>query len=152
MLGTMARYGEHLPNGFITDLLEFRCVMFPPVVTLAITGAPDEIAGFLKRAERLPETSEAFAAYDWNLQLLMAASCGNPIYKLILNDFNALFKTMALKYFSTAIARNASRRYYRKLIRAIGGEGSNVETVVRRMMEQSIEIWKDQKKEQERYD
>ena len=142
MLGTMAKYGEYLPDGFVIDLLEFRCAMLPPVAVMAVENAPDDIMAFLKDADYLSETPEAFATFDWKLQLLMTSSCPNPIYKLILKDFNTLFKALALDYFHTAEARNASMGYYRDLKRAIGDDGSVIETIVREMMVQSIEIWK----------
>jgi GntR family negative regulator for fad regulon and positive regulator of fabA len=141
LLSTLAKYGDYLPNGFITHLLEVRMTMLPPLAKRAATNHPKIIMNYLDTARTLDENAEAFSNYDWKLQMLMARHSKNPVFSLILNDFTSIFKIMALRYFSMKIARQASRTYYRELSRAIEQSGEAVANVVKKAMEQSIDIW-----------
>ena len=142
LLSTLAKYGDYLPNGFITHLLEVRLTMLPLVAAQSAAHHPSLMVDYLSQAERLAENSRAFSDYDWNLQLLMARNCGNPVFALILNDFTPIFKTMAIQYFSEKTARLASRNYYRQLGDMIKNGGhKGVQGVVKKAMAQSIAIW-----------
>jgi GntR family negative regulator for fad regulon and positive regulator of fabA len=141
LLSTLAKYGEYLPAGFITHLLEVRVTLLPPVARFAVEHHPNVIMDHLARAWQLPEEAESFASYDWNLQMLMARKSNNPIFSLILNDFASIFKTMALRYFSQSKARKASLEYYQHLSQTINNGGATVEKAVKDAMERSIGIW-----------
>lgn len=141
LLGTMAKYGDYLPNGFITHLLAVRVTLLPPVAGMAAENQPDAIADRLAKAENLPDDAESFAAYDWKLQILMARHSQNPIFSLILNDFGPVFKSMALRYFSQNKARRTSSQYYQNMFDEIQNGGKAVEKIVKTAMEESIEIW-----------
>jgi len=71
----------------------------------------------------------------------MADKTGNPIFKLMRNDFSDMFASLFSAYFAIPLARNASRVYYRALAAAIQTEGHLVETVVRAAMEESVTLW-----------
>ena len=142
LLGTLAKYAEHLPNGFITQLLEVRLTLLPSVARFAAEHHPAVILDHLEASKTLPDEAMPYATYDWNLQIQMARHSNNPIFPLILNDFASIFTTMAMRYFRQPTAREASREYYLKLSRVIGKSGATVEKVVRAAMAQSINIWK----------
>jgi GntR family negative regulator for fad regulon and positive regulator of fabA len=142
LLSTLAKYGEYLPNGFITHLLEVRLTMLPPVAKLAATYRPEIILNYLGGAQNLTEDAKAFSDYDWQLQLLMARNSRNPVFSLILNDFAPIFAAMARHYFAGETARRSSRLFYGELARAINNSTDAVENVVRKAMEQSITIWR----------
>lgn len=148
LLSTMARYAEFLPEGFVVNLLEVRAVFLPAIARRAVQHAPEVFLDYLGRAEDLGDEAEAFVNYDWELQVLMARHSRNPIWPLILNDFDYIFKIMALRYFSRQEARDVSRAYYLELSRAIDQGGEEVERVVRFVMETSIELWKELKASQ----
>ena len=141
MLGTLAKYGDFLPNGFITQLLEVRVTLLPPVARLAVIQQPQKVLDFLDRRPQLADSVETYATYDWELQMCIAKESGNPIYALILNDFAAIFKKMAARYFIAHKSRKASLSYYGDLAQAIERRDHSVENIVRKAMEQSIEIW-----------
>ena len=148
LLSTLAKYGDHLPNGFITHLLEVRLTMLPPVAARAAANHPDIILDYLSQAESLPDDTGTFSNYDWNFQILIARKSGNPVFSLILNDFTSIFSAMAMQYFIEKKARLASRHYYHELSDTIkGGGGQRVEDVVKKAMAQSIAIWKGIKRE-----
>ncbi|MBW2630822.1 MAG: GntR family transcriptional regulator [Deltaproteobacteria bacterium] len=142
LLSSLAKYGESLPNGFITRLLEFRVVLIPPIARLAIASSPGVFREYLNLFSNLGDDAPAFADYDWNLQILFVRHSGNPIYPLILNDFSSIFKVMALRYFSLEEGRESSRDYYLQLLRSIEQEKGDAEQIVRSVLEKSINIWK----------
>jgi GntR family transcriptional regulator, negative regulator for fad regulon and positive regulator of fabA len=141
MLGTLAKYGDFLPNGFITRLLEVRVMLLPPVAGLAASHQPQRLIAHLGLRPRHSDSAETFAAFDWAFQMRMARESGNPIYPLILNDFASIFQKMAARYFNPQHSRDASLVYYRNLTSAIERQDNSVEKVVKKAMEQSIQIW-----------
>lgn len=141
LLGTLAKYGDNLPNGFITHLLAVRVTLLPPVAGMAAEYQPDTLAEYLAQARSLPDEAGPYAVYDWKLQMLMARHSQNPIFPLILNDFGSVFKTMALRYFSWSKARKTSLKYYQRLSAEIHNGGKAVEQAVEAAMQESIHIW-----------
>ena len=141
LLSTMAKHIDTLPSGFVTQLLEVRSRLLPIIAGLAVDRAPDEVLALLANAESLDDDVDAFVAFDWRLQVFMASKTGNPIYKLMLNDFAGMFETLAKTYFSLALARMASRKYYQSLSTAIQSGGRRVETIVMDAMEESVALW-----------
>lgn len=142
LLSTLAKYIDTLPSGFVSHLMEVRSRLLPVMAGLAAERAPDEVQAFLKLAKALDDEVAAFVDFDWRLQLLLATHSGNPIYKLILNDFSRIFETMAAAYFQLPEARASSRSYYRDLAAAIQTGTDRVETVVADAMDQSVALWK----------
>ena len=141
LLGTLAKYADYLPNGFITHLLAVRLTLLPPVAGLAAEYQPDAIADYLVYARDLRDEAESYAAYDWKLQMLMARHSQNPIFPLILNDFGPVFKSMALRYFSQGKARKTSSKYYQRLSEEIRNGAEVVAQTVKGAMQESIQIW-----------
>jgi GntR family negative regulator for fad regulon and positive regulator of fabA len=141
LLGTLSKYSDHLPNGFITHLLEVRLTMLPWVAGRAARFQPQILLDYLAGASNLDEDAKAFSDFDWKLQMLLARNSQNPVFSLILNDFAQIFADMALQYFTLNIARQASRTFYTEFSRAIEKQTDTVEDVVKIAMEQSISIW-----------
>lgn len=142
LLGTLSKYSDYLPNGFITHLLEVRLTMLPSVAGRAARSQPEMLLNYLADARNLAEDAKAYSDFDWNLQMLMARNSQNPVFSLILNDFALIFANMARHYFDLPLARQASGAFYRELSRAIEKHTNTVEDVVKKAMEQSISIWK----------
>ena len=116
--------------------------MLPSVAAEAAVHHPSILVDYLSQAEALSDDTGAFSEYDWNLQLLMARNCGNPVFALILNDFKSIFKTMAIQYFTNKTARLASRNYYRQLSNTLESSGhKKVARIVKKAMAESIVIW-----------
>ena len=143
LLGTLSKYSDYLPNGFITHLLEVRLTMLPSVAGRAARFQPEILLGFLAQAQNLAEDAKDFSDFDWRLQMLMARNSQNPVFSLILNDFAQVFAKMAMHYFDLTMARQASRAFYRELRRAIENNPTTVEDVVKKAMEQSVSIWQE---------
>jgi GntR family negative regulator for fad regulon and positive regulator of fabA len=141
LLSTLAKHTDVLPAGTVTHLLEVRSRLLPIIAGLAADRAADDILAVLAKADNLSDDVDAFVAFDWRLQIRMADRTGNPIYKLMLNDFAGMFETLAMAYFTIPHARIASRQYYRALGAAIRAGGRHVETVVMDAMEESVALW-----------
>lgn len=141
MLGTMARYADSLPENFINDLLEVRLTILPGCARSAAGIAPRELLAHLKDAPDVTETPGTFAAYDWDLQVLMVRNSGNRIYPLILNDFKLIYQQLAVGYFSFQVARESSVKYYAALTAALPDDEQAVEKAVRSVMKESLIIW-----------
>ncbi len=149
VLSTLARYDEHLPDGFVAHLLEVRVTLLPAAARMAARNAPEALLEHLGRAESLDDDPEKFAEYDWELQLLMVKHSRNPVFTLIYNDFAAMFKTMGVRYFRFEEARDASRTYYVDVSRAIEQGGEDVERIVGSVMERVMGLWSELKCSQE---
>lgn len=142
LLGTLARYIEYMPEGFVENLLDIRTDLIPAIALRAVKNSPDEILEYLKSAPGPGSEASLFARYDWGLQRLMAQCAKNPIYGLILNDFSGLFQAMAVFYFGLATGRKASLAYYEGLKKAVSaGDVQMVKAVVRKAMQESLDIW-----------
>lgn len=85
--------------------MEVRRRLLPIIAGLAVDQAPDDVRAFLKHAGQFDDDVNTVMDFDWRLQLFMATKSGNPIYKLILNDFSTMFATLATAYFSLPEAR-----------------------------------------------
>jgi GntR family negative regulator for fad regulon and positive regulator of fabA len=141
LLGTLSKYSDHIPNGFVTHLLEVRLAMLPRVAGRAAILQPEILLGYLSGAQNLSEDAGDFSDFDWKLQMLMARHSQNPLFSMILNDFGHIFNHMARHYFQLDTARRASLIFYQELARAIENHVHTVEDVVKKAMEQSILIW-----------
>lgn len=142
LLGTLVSHSDLVPARLIMHLLDFRLIMLPPVAGAAADKAPGALLDFLSERRLLSESGGRFAEYDWRLQIRMARLSQNPVYSMILNDFHSIFYAMAGFYFSHQQAREASMRFYEELYFAVHEGCARVEQVVRKAMEQSIDIWK----------
>ena len=145
LLGTLSKYNDYLPNGFVVHLLEVRQTMLPVIAGRAARFQPKLMLDYLTKARNLAEDAHDFAEFDWELQMRMARNSQNPVFSLILNDFALIFAHLALRYFNQDKARQASRKYYRELTRAIQERDVTVETIVHEAMAESISIWKEVK-------
>ena len=141
LLGTLARYGKNLPDGFIAHLLEIRLVLLPPAALSAAQKQPQAILKHLEQAGGLANDAETFTDYDWNLQTLFARNSGNPVYPLILNDFKSVFHMIAQYYFVHENARSASLHFYRALGNALSRQLNGIDQIVRNAIVESIQIW-----------
>lgn len=143
LLSTLVKYGEYLPDSFITHFLNIRCMFIPFLAKKSMAQAPESIEEYLEKFHSLEDDPEAFMVFDWELQRLMAALSGNPLYRMILNDFNELYRTMGIEYFKFEKARQSSLKYYEKLFKAVSSRDiPAVESIVRAVMDEAIVIWK----------
>ncbi len=142
LLSTLVKYGEYLPESFIGHFLNIRSVLIPLLSKMAVKTNPGDLQAYLEGAGDLTADPKAFMEYDWELQRLMASKSGNPLYRMILNDFDSIYRLMGIDYFTAETARQSSLEYYGKLLEAVKlRDASKVESIVRDVMEEAIEIW-----------
>ncbi len=136
---------ENIPKEFTIHLLELRKSLSPTYVKDAVNHKVLTVVALLKESDDVLDEPQAFAEFDWYLQRGLAAASPNPIYLLILNSFEKLYIKMATLYFHDEASRQASRNYYQSLMEAaLSKDGEKAEILVKKMMEDSIEIWKKQ--------
>lgn len=140
ILSTMAVYAQYLPREFVAHLLQARIILLPACARDAVAAVPDKFLNFLGNAASPDDNPENVAAYDWELQSMMAHNSGNLIYPLILNDFAPVFHILGEQYFQWDMAREASASYYNRLNKVIAQSG-DVRQTVSDAMEESLTIW-----------
>ena len=138
ILTTLARFGDDLSPEMIRHLLSARALMFPGVASQAAENDPKAVSRYLKVH---PSNNAAdFSQYDWALQMLMVHLAGNPVVRMIFNDFTAVYQVLGERYFSFKRARNASLAYYDNLQDTLDN-GGDVQKVVASAMAEAQALW-----------
>ncbi len=142
VLSGIVRCSQHLPPNFVPNLLQVRLDLAPTYTRLAVERAPASVCAALAGHDRLGESAEAYARFDWTLQKTLAVSSGNPVYALILNTFASFYQQLAVLYFSLPEGRASSSAYYTALAdTAAQGDAAAAENATRSVMRQSIALW-----------
>jgi GntR family negative regulator for fad regulon and positive regulator of fabA len=142
ILADIARFPSYLPQGFVTNLLNIRLLLAPQYARLAFQNDNSQVLEYLEGRKNLPDSTEAFVAYDLNLHILLTTLSGNPIFTLIFNGFIELYLAMGMIYFSKAEARISSRQFYEDLANAgRANDLDKVEEITRQVMQKSIDLW-----------
>lgn len=142
ILGAMARYGDHLPSTFVTQLLEVRCVLAPAYTEAAIQSDAVSVTALVAGYGELAPTAAAYARFDWDLHHGLTVLSANPVYTLILNGFASFYAVTAPRYFAHAEARRVSREYYHDLHNAAAtADAARGAAVTRAVMKKSIRLW-----------
>jgi GntR family negative regulator for fad regulon and positive regulator of fabA len=146
LLSALVQQSEHLPENFVAHLLAVRLAIAPAYTRLSIQNQPREIAVLLERLVELDDEPSAFAQSDWELHRALTIASQNPIFTLILNGFNNFYQAMAIQYFASSQARQASRIFYQELLAAAGAQDAGAaENITRQMMQNSLSLWEEAK-------
>ena len=140
VLRTLAKHGDLLSPEMIGHLLDFRANLQPIIASAAARRDPQALLEHLNQASGLADQAQDYADFDWRLQVLMADLSGNPIYRLIINDFAGAFSVLAGFYFQKPEQRRRSSSYYQALAKALKNRRS-IAKVVRKAMEESAQVW-----------
>ncbi|MBK8989150.1 MAG: fatty acid metabolism transcriptional regulator FadR [Chloroflexi bacterium] len=142
VLGALVGYPDHLPRGFVTNLLEVRLNLAPAYTRAAVSHAPTAVANFLAGYATLADETAVYAAYDWQLHRHLTIQSNNAIYTLILNGFTGFYEQLAQVYFASADARARSRTFYAELYAAAQqADADRAEALTRATMAESIQLW-----------
>ncbi|MBU0992048.1 MAG: fatty acid metabolism transcriptional regulator FadR [Proteobacteria bacterium] len=141
LLNTMARYGEYLPQNFISYLLDARAAVLPSMAFQAATNSPEVISGVLERTSSLKNTAKAYTRFDWELQKLFARESKNPLAVMLLNSFEVMYLALGQFYFSHQKGKQTSAGYYELLKAALQIGPREVASLVRAEMIKAREIW-----------
>ncbi|MHB8156037.1 MAG: fatty acid metabolism transcriptional regulator FadR [Desulfocucumaceae bacterium] len=142
-LANIAQNTDRFPQEFVIHLLEVRAALAPAFTRSAVSGNPARVVAVLAESGELEDSSEAFAQFDWQLQKALSILSGNPVYLLILNSFDVVYVQLARQYFSRRENRQASQKFYRRLLTsAMAANPGEAERFTREAMEESIELWK----------
>lgn len=143
VLAAIAQHSESLPADFIPNLLAVRILLAPAYARLAVERNPAHIANLVAGSPALPETAEAFSAFDWQVHQQLTVCSGNPVFTLILNGFQDLYQAMGLVYFESTATRNHSRRFYSGLLNcARQGDAASACSLTDTVMRESLANWR----------
>ncbi len=144
LLGSMVEYEKGMTPAMVEHLLGVRQVLLPGIAGIAWARDPRALREYLETRPGPGDSPERFARYDWGLHLLMVKLTGNPVFKFMFNDFEAVFQNLGRGYFSRPDACRASLDFYRELFEIIGesGDAARVEHCVRQAMATSIDLWR----------
>ena len=137
----LAQYQNPLPTDFVANLLTVRTLLAPSYTSMAIAKAPQEIASFLLDADRLEDTPEDFADYDWKLHWLLTVHSGNTFFTHFVNSVRRLYEIMGVPYFSQERSRQLSRGFYRSLRDcALVGDSQAAGELAEKIMTESCDL------------
>lgn len=143
ILSGIVRHSRTLPPDFVPNLLRVRLDMAPSYTRLAVERSAEAAAVLLAAHEKLEDTPDAFANFDWMLQRRLAVASGNPVYAMILNSFTGFYEPLALIYFALPEARQTSRIFYMALLEAARREDADTaEQLTRAVMLESLTLWR----------
>jgi GntR family negative regulator for fad regulon and positive regulator of fabA len=131
-----------MPDDFIPNLLKVRLLLAPAYTRHAVERQPQQTAELLDTYTDLTDTPEIFAVADWELHRFLTIASGNPVFTLILNGFQDLYKSMGGIYFVTPETRAYSRTYYRDLFDAARDENPDeAERITYIVMNDTLALW-----------
>jgi len=143
VLSMLAQMPAQQSPDFVAHLLEIRALLAPAYTRQALEQPSHEIASLLTRYADIEDTSVAFALADWELHHLLTLRATNPIFRLLLNSFQNLYRAMGEQYFASVENRRRSRAYYAELLKcAKKGAHLKAETLTRDVMNESLARWK----------
>ncbi len=138
VLSTLADSAAGQSPDFVAHLLEVRTLLAPAYTFQAYQAAGDEVRAFLKNTTDLDDNPSAFARFDWQLHHLLTQRAANPIFRLLLNSFKALYVAMAERYFAFEQCRQHSRAFYAALR---DSSPEQAEALARATMQESLSLW-----------
>lgn len=142
VLSAIARSGQALPAGFVSNLLEVRLALAPAYAAAAVARSAGAVLSALAGAPELADEPAAFARFDWELHRALTIASGNPVFTLVLNGFAGLYEEMARLYFEPADAREVSRGYYARLAAlAAEGDAAGARHLTETVMARSLALW-----------
>jgi GntR family transcriptional regulator, negative regulator for fad regulon and positive regulator of fabA len=141
ILNTLSRFNTHFSPEMTGYLLEARTLIFPGVAQQAAEKDPDAIQAYLVLGVSLEMDAKFFATHDWGLQMLMVEITGNPVLKMMFNDFSPVYHRLGQLYFTHPTARKMSLEYYGELRVALGDKKASVHGLVERTMVRAQRFW-----------
>jgi len=132
---------------FVSHLLELRVLLAPEYTRQALATGADEVIQLLESFTNLDEDPAEFARADWDLHALLTQRADNPVFRLLLNSFHKLYLLMGEQYFVFPECRRSSRAFYAELLACARREKDcDSESLTRRVMEESLALWKKMQK------
>ncbi|AOE49382.1 fatty acid metabolism transcriptional regulator FadR [Kangiella sediminilitoris] len=124
------------------NLLRARTSIVSVFMRDAVKKEPEKLLAVLAELDNVPNTAEGYIDFDWHFHHSATRACGNPIYTLMLNGFEAIYYKIGRFYFGYEQTRRLAYNYYRQLEQAI--KEKDVEKVNEILWEyghQSGELW-----------
>ncbi len=139
---TLAQNQFPLPEDFVENLLTVRTLLAPRYTRQAVANAPDELADILQTTEKLEDSAEAFANYDWLLHWHLSIHSGNTFFTHFINSVKRLYEIMGTPYFSFRETREHSLDFYQSLLQHVRDKNPEAAgDLSERIMTESCQLW-----------
>ena len=138
-LGPILRTGSRYAQELVLHMLEVRALLMPDCARGAVEAHPARVVAALAESVALPETAEAFARFDWQVNRQLCLLSPNPLFHLIVKSMDPPYEALSVGYFGVGDNRAASRRFYDGLQRAaMAHDGQTAWAVTGEAMRYSI--------------
>ena len=143
ILEAIARRQKALSPSFVSQLLQVRALLAPTYFRMALENSQPEVLTLLSGYPEIADDPLEFTRLDWNLHSRITQLSGNPVFCLILNGFRDQYQIIGPVYFSSPVARNRSRAFYKSLLElAFQKDLSGFEQATSQVMEESLALWR----------
>jgi len=116
ILETLTQLDQEGVPDLVDNLMSARTNISAIYVRGAIKKNPKKTIELIKAHENIEDTGQAFAEFDYRLNIELASTAGNSIYLLILNGFKGLYSRLGSLYYANPKGREITRVYYKNLI------------------------------------
>lgn len=132
---------ENMPK-LVGNLLSVRTNVSVFFIRNAMKQNPQRCVRILSAFDKVEETAQAYALFDYKVHHDLAMASGNMVYVLMMNGFKQFHARIGGFYFSHEQARTLNQQYFSQLLKlAEQGDAEAVNETVRQYAEQSREIW-----------
>lgn len=144
ILSTLLKLDQSLAPIVVENVLSLRTRMVEFYVREAVKQSPEKSLDLFKSLIDLPDTAEAYVAFDYNLFRQFTFVANKPVYALVLNSFKAMYFQVASLFFQNPEARALTFKFYLELrgLCEVGDYNGVMECIMKNRHE-SVALWSD---------
>jgi GntR family negative regulator for fad regulon and positive regulator of fabA len=143
VLNAIANANAEISLSIVENLLEIRLLLAPTYFSNASRLHAEQLSQFLGPIIPIASDPKTAGLHDWDLHKKAAFLSGNPVFLLILNGFDQVYRKMSEPYFSRPEARLASDVFYRQILQHTQDQDwALVFQCTQTMMQASIQFFK----------
>lgn len=124
IIGTIIRLDKSYIPVIVSNVVSLRTRMAEAYIPQAVKKAPKKSAKLFKGLDKLENTAEAYAAFDYGLFREFTFLADKPVYGLILNSFKTLYHQVAKIFFNDEENRRITLNFYQSLLAACNAKDS----------------------------
>lgn len=148
ILDTLAKLEQEKLPQLVEQLFSARTNISVIFIHSASKRDAEAVLSVLSARTSLDDTAEAYIDFDYQLYHVLALASGNPIYALIFNGFNSLYRRVGRYYFTDPAARVLAMKFYDELaVIAEKGQLDVARAIVRQYGVDSAKIWQELRKD-----
>lgn len=150
VLAAIAGHSSGEDWSFVKELLEVRLAVAPDYAARAVRNNSMKVVAALAGPYD-PGDVASICEFDWQLHITLARLSENRIYPLMLNSFTSLYRKTGAAYFAGGECREASQRFYRRLLEAaVRQDHVEAYECTKAAMQESLGLWQEQAGDREK--